>query len=781
MGTVVQENVVRNVIEAVDKSSETFARVGNSGAKMFDAVDRAAAQSGTRAQEAATKYSALLEKLKAVGDPGGYRDLAERFKDSPRALDRISRYLDVIQRGGGKAADVLGRMGVETRKAGDEAKKSGGAYDDMIGQITGALSSLLAGGGGTMTALGGLFGGIAALIGMKIIEGVEQGLQQAKEKIVNAAMEQRTRAVQALETGLNVSQLEAMDYAAARLGGEIGNLNYGMRMLSDRIREQPEFFARLGIANRNARGEIAGTKDVLYDFADVLHEISRPTNRQNLITEVLGRTGLTLLPILAQGSKRLKEFEEHALATGYALTTGPRAALIQFGDAMVEWQMEMKALWNNLSASIAPFAELFIRAFALMIEWANRLVFGPLAKLIGGIYYAIAALGAVSYKQPQGFVFDSEKFKATLHELEAGSGKMDKMVEAALAKVKADKFTKDVDALVERLQRLGSVSEAELSKIKDRLNEGSVSAEELIKTFGSVEAAEKVVVEAMNDRAKRAVLGTGPLGFDPGQMKQVESAIASVENMGDKVRHGAEAVAQLRKEFEAWVNAATVKSLDKIEAGMEAIAGLQPRGVRNLTDEQRKAALDAQERLNKLMLTPLEQPKVMIPESAAGQVAWDDLLHKIRDVQKESSRFSTFWSNVWQRFGSEADQAITRFVGKFIQGSNFIAVAMRIAVEEGLRQLERLALSSLFQFLFSLIPGLGGPAAAVAGSMASGAGGSGAPGGGRFPGATGVAPVNVTNNTYVNAYDVKSIYDAKASPFGTLRRADDRIAEIRAF
>ncbi len=185
------------------------------------------------------------------------------------------------------------RMRDELSPSMKKAQQATSDFDKTIGGVKKTLLTLGA-------ALAGL--GIVAFI-KSVVETADQLDKMSKQ------------------TGVSTTNLQKIGTAAKAAGGDLQDVTTGLRTLSTHARQAAEgsdearaMFEGLGISVRDASGKLKNAEVLFGDLADVIKDTESPTLRMAIAQQMLGRSGLQLIPILEQGRDGLYATGEAAQA-----------------------------------------------------------------------------------------------------------------------------------------------------------------------------------------------------------------------------------------------------------------------------------------------------------------------------------------------------------------------------------------------------------------------------------------------------------------------------------
>lgn len=212
----------------------------------------------------------------------------------------------------------------------------------------------------------------------------------------------------AQKLGVPVEALTALKHAAKILGVEFEGLQAGLLKLSRGMADSPEKFEKLGIAVRDANGEMRPTADVLKDLADRFQAMPDGAEKTALAMDLFGKSGAAMIPMLNAGSQGIAGLMEEAKAMGLVISQETADAAGKFNENLDKLAGAASGLAMIIAANLAPVLEQ-ISAFLVematafqaldphtqsFISWAAGLtvILGPLLIGLGMVVGAVGAL-----------------------------------------------------------------------------------------------------------------------------------------------------------------------------------------------------------------------------------------------------------------------------------------------------------------------------------------------------------------------------------------------------
>ena len=183
----------------------------------------------------------------------------------------------------------------------------------------------------------------------------------------------------AKRTGVAVETLSALSFAADRSGTSINSLEIGLRRLAanaadtaEGIGIAKEAFDRLGVSVVDAQGNLKSQDELLLELADTLGQMENSTLKAATAQDIFGRSGVEMLPLLAEGREGILALMKTAEDLGEVMTTDQAKAAADYIDAMRDVEGAFKGLKFELTLGLLPalttFVQLMTTAAKLMRE-----------------------------------------------------------------------------------------------------------------------------------------------------------------------------------------------------------------------------------------------------------------------------------------------------------------------------------------------------------------------------------------------------------------------------
>tara|TARA_R110000824_G_scaffold192646_1_gene374912 strand:- start:3497 stop:5455 length:1959 start_codon:yes stop_codon:yes gene_type:complete len=216
---------------------------------------------------------------------------------------------------------------------------------------------------GGLAKMAGLMGGV---IGIAAIKSFTSNLLIAGDRLQKVS----------LQLGITVEQLEIYQFAASQSGVGTEALNKSLQKFSRNIAEagsgatiQVEAFAGLGVAIHDTNGDMKDSPTLFADVATAISNLQSPTEKIRLATDLFGKSGVELLPLLNTGALGIENFER-VLRNANGIIGGEAA------DAMAEFNDKIDIIGFGLRGKLAPILVAILPALTVLVDNLDTIAAG---------------------------------------------------------------------------------------------------------------------------------------------------------------------------------------------------------------------------------------------------------------------------------------------------------------------------------------------------------------------------------------------------------------------
>jgi hypothetical protein len=199
------------------------------------------------------------------------------------------------------------------------------------------------------------------------------------------------------QTGLATSDLQAYGLAAEMAGGSATDFAMAVKKLSkelatgtDETGGQSKIFSRLKIEARDASGNVRNFGDVLPEIAQKISELGSSAEQTALASEIFGRSGQRLLPILRQGAAGVAQLKGQLDELGGGFSEEAINRADEYDDAVIKLSYSFRSLKSLLVVQLAPILSTVVTTIVKGVAWVARFNKGTTAAT-----HAVGALAAI--------------------------------------------------------------------------------------------------------------------------------------------------------------------------------------------------------------------------------------------------------------------------------------------------------------------------------------------------------------------------------------------------
>lgn len=188
---------------------------------------------------------------------------------------------------------------------------------------------------------------------------------------------QQAEALQQLSsiTGIGTDELQGYDVLMNRVGLDTDALVVGFKALSKNLED-----ARGGVGNAADRfrqlginiQKVTSTDDLLRKVAQGISTMANGAEKAAIVGDLLGKSGLKLIPAFEGGAKAIDEAEAAAARLGATLSSGQIAELGAMDDTIDDLTIAWKRFAQQLASFVAPAIEFVAKALSSLLSIASH-------------------------------------------------------------------------------------------------------------------------------------------------------------------------------------------------------------------------------------------------------------------------------------------------------------------------------------------------------------------------------------------------------------------------
>lgn len=161
------------------------------------------------------------------------------------------------------------------------------------------------------------------------------------------------------------------DVAIQDLQSSLGRLAKAQAEAQKGSSQQARIFEALGIATKDAEGNLRSTYEVFLDFADAFKRNQGSPEIMAAGLNIFGRSFQNLVPLIKDGSQGLRDAGAEAERLGLVLSTEAGQAAEAFNDNLTRVSAALRGMWTQIASRSLPQLEQLSQTFAKTAEEAN--------------------------------------------------------------------------------------------------------------------------------------------------------------------------------------------------------------------------------------------------------------------------------------------------------------------------------------------------------------------------------------------------------------------------
>jgi len=156
------------------------------------------------------------------------------------------------------------------------------------------------------------------------------------------------------KVGIAAKDLGGLQLAFKQAGIDSGGMQTALVKLSKNVVDGNAAFRAMGVSLKSTDGSLKSSKQVLGEVADVFRKMPDGIDKTALATEVFGKAGADLIPMLNGGSAGLEEMAAMAERLGLVIDDQTAASADQFNDTVELLGLSLQGVGRQVAAEMLP-------------------------------------------------------------------------------------------------------------------------------------------------------------------------------------------------------------------------------------------------------------------------------------------------------------------------------------------------------------------------------------------------------------------------------------------
>ena len=259
--------------------------------------------------------------------------------------------------------------------------------------------------------------------------------------------------------GLSKEAYQEWDYAMGQSGVDIGVMQNGVKTLTSLMDKAKDgnasakaSFDQLGVSIYDSSGALKSQEDMMKEAIMSLADMEDSTERAKLATELFGRAGTELEPLLNSGSAGIQELMDRAHELGLVMSDDAVSAGVKFGDTLADVKSSMGMIVTTIGTAVMPMIQTLLDwVIAHMPE-----ILETVSGVIDGIKDGVAALQAFWEEHGDAITAKVESVMAIVKKaVQLGMNVIKDLINVAMAILEGD-WEAAWDGIVNIVKNIGS-------------------------------------------------------------------------------------------------------------------------------------------------------------------------------------------------------------------------------------------------------------------------------------------------------------------------------------
>ena len=292
-----------------------------------------------------------------------------------------------------KIFDLFGSIYVNTDEAEKSLSKTENGFE-KVGKKFASVGGKVSKFGGNVSKVGtgltkAVAGGVAAVTGgVAAVTKFAESASSAADNIDKMSQ----------KIGVSRQAYQELDFICSQSGMSVDTLQSGMKTLVSAMdkaasgtKANVEQFDKLGVSVTNADGSLRSQEEVMWEVFEALQGMSNEAEKARLASQLFGKSGTELMPLLNGASGSIEEMKKKAHDLGLVLSDDAIDAGVKLTDTMDQAKRALSTVGLTLGTELIPYvqkgAEYVIEHMPEIREGAKSVaeVIGEIGTKVGGV------------------------------------------------------------------------------------------------------------------------------------------------------------------------------------------------------------------------------------------------------------------------------------------------------------------------------------------------------------------------------------------------------------
>lgn len=244
---------------------------------------------------------------------------------------------------------LFGTIFIDNTKANESIDKTTEKAENSGSKVGSAFSSIAKG---------------AAAVGTAVVAGAAAVGTAAYKMASDTAAAADNVDKMSQKIGISRTAYQEWDYVMSQNGMSVDKLQVGIKTLTTKMdaakngtASATEAFQKLGVSVTNSDGSLRSQEEVFEETIKALQSMDNETERAALATELFGKAGVEMAPLLNQTAESTEALKNKAHELGMVMSDDTIDAGVTFTDTVDTIKRSLSGMMNNLGGTILPIVQ----------------------------------------------------------------------------------------------------------------------------------------------------------------------------------------------------------------------------------------------------------------------------------------------------------------------------------------------------------------------------------------------------------------------------------------
>ena len=202
--------------------------------------------------------------------------------------------------------------------------------------------------------------------------------------------------------GISRKGFQEWEFILSQSGTDIEKMQTGLKTLTARMTEAAkgsgtgsEAFKKLNLSVKDSSGSLKSQEQMFEETVIALQKMKDGTEKSRLATELFGKAGLELMPLLNGAAGSVEELKAKAHELGLVISDDAVDAGVKFTDTIDQLQRSFNAVVTNIGVAVMPMMQTFcdwILQYMPQIQAILSAFFGGIEFLVSTVVTVITSV-----------------------------------------------------------------------------------------------------------------------------------------------------------------------------------------------------------------------------------------------------------------------------------------------------------------------------------------------------------------------------------------------------